>query len=136
MLAYAALTRLTRDLRLTGRQVVTKYKTNRASVKCQRDWCCFVGMQRLFFANAELFQDCVLDAMMASPTPVQWLVVGAEPITSVDVTAAGPTASQLFSMCSTGLCCGTVLRDNQTRKISPASVYAGTICQRGPSVVA
>ena len=42
----------------------------------------------LFFANAELFRDRVLDAVAASPTPVQWLVVGAEPITSVDVTAA------------------------------------------------
>ena len=42
----------------------------------------------LFFANAKLFQDRVLDVAAASPTPVQWLVVGAEPITSVDVTAA------------------------------------------------
>jgi len=42
----------------------------------------------LFFANAELFRDRVLDAVAASPTPVRWLVVSAEPITSVDVTAA------------------------------------------------
>ena len=42
----------------------------------------------LFFANAELFHDRVLDAVDASPTPVRWLVVAAEPITSVDVTAA------------------------------------------------
>ena len=42
----------------------------------------------LFFANAKLFQDRVLDAVAASPTSVQWLIVGAEPITSVDVTAA------------------------------------------------
>jgi high affinity sulfate transporter 1 len=42
----------------------------------------------LFFANAELFQDRVLDAVGASPTPVRWLVVAAEPVTSVDVTAA------------------------------------------------
>src|SRR6187200_2493565 len=42
----------------------------------------------LFFANAELFHDRVLDAVAASPTPVQWLVVTAEPVTSVDVTAA------------------------------------------------
>ena len=42
----------------------------------------------LFFANAELFQDRVLDAVAASPTPVRWLVVAAEPVTSVDVTAA------------------------------------------------
>jgi len=42
----------------------------------------------LFFANAELFRERVLGAVAASPTPVRWLVVGAEPITSVDVTAA------------------------------------------------
>ena len=42
----------------------------------------------LFFANAELFQNRALDAVSASPTPVRWLVVEAEPVTSVDVTAA------------------------------------------------
>ena len=42
----------------------------------------------LFFANAELFHDRVLDAVASSPTPVRWLVVAAEPVTSVDVTAA------------------------------------------------
>jgi high affinity sulfate transporter 1 len=42
----------------------------------------------LFFANAELFHDRVLDAVAASPTPVRWLVVAAEPVTSVDVTSA------------------------------------------------
>jgi high affinity sulfate transporter 1 len=42
----------------------------------------------LFFANAELFQNRALDAVAASPTPVRRLVVAAEPVTSVDVTAA------------------------------------------------
>jgi len=42
----------------------------------------------LFFANAELFNERVLDAVAASPTPVRWLVVAAEPVTSVDVTSA------------------------------------------------
>jgi high affinity sulfate transporter 1 len=42
----------------------------------------------LFFANAEFFQNSALDAVAASPLPVRWLVVGAEPVTSVDVTAA------------------------------------------------
>jgi len=42
----------------------------------------------LFFANAELFHDRVLQAIASSPTPVRWLVVAAEPVTSVDVTAA------------------------------------------------
>ena len=42
----------------------------------------------LFFANAEFFQQRVLEAVATSPTPVRWLVVAAEPVTSVDVTAA------------------------------------------------
>jgi len=42
----------------------------------------------LFFANAEFFHDRVLDAVASSPTPVRWLVVAAEPVTSIDVTAA------------------------------------------------
>jgi high affinity sulfate transporter 1 len=42
----------------------------------------------LFFANAELFQERVLDAVASSPTPVRRFVVAAEPVTSVDVTAA------------------------------------------------
>jgi len=42
----------------------------------------------LFFANAELFQTLALRAVAASPTPAQWLVVAAEPVTSIDVTAA------------------------------------------------
>jgi len=42
----------------------------------------------LFFANAELFHQRVLDAVAKSPTPVRWVVIAAEPVTSVDVTAA------------------------------------------------
>jgi high affinity sulfate transporter 1 len=42
----------------------------------------------LFFANAEFFHERVMDAVAGSPTPVRWLVVAAEPVTSVDVTAA------------------------------------------------
>jgi high affinity sulfate transporter 1 len=42
----------------------------------------------LFFANAEQFHERVLEAVAASPTPVRWVVVAAEPVTSVDVTSA------------------------------------------------
>jgi high affinity sulfate transporter 1 len=42
----------------------------------------------LFFANAEFFHDRVLEAVATSSTPVRWLVVAAEPVTSIDVTAA------------------------------------------------
>ena len=42
----------------------------------------------LFFANAELFRQRVLEAVAQSPTPVRRLVVAAEPVTSIDVTSA------------------------------------------------
>jgi high affinity sulfate transporter 1 len=42
----------------------------------------------LFFANAELFKERVLDAVAKSPSLASWVVVAAEPVTSVDVTAA------------------------------------------------
>jgi high affinity sulfate transporter 1 len=48
----------------------------------------------LFFANAEFFKERVLDAVAKSPTSVRWLVVAAEPVTSVDV-SAGDTVAEL-----------------------------------------
>ena len=48
----------------------------------------------LFFANAELFNERVLAAVAGSQAPVRRVVVAAEPITSVDVTAAD-TLSEL-----------------------------------------
>ena len=46
----------------------------------------------LFFANAELFRERVVATVAHSPTQVCWLVIAAEPITSVDVTAADTLA--------------------------------------------
>jgi MFS superfamily sulfate permease-like transporter len=46
----------------------------------------------LFFANAEFFKERALDAVETSPTPVRWLVVAAEPVTSVDITACDMVA--------------------------------------------
>ena len=48
----------------------------------------------LFFANAELFKQRALDAVANSPTPARWLVVAAEPVTGIDVTA-GDTLAEL-----------------------------------------
>jgi high affinity sulfate transporter 1 len=42
----------------------------------------------LFFANAELFHQRVLEAVARSPTPVRRIIVAAEPVTSIDVTSA------------------------------------------------
>jgi high affinity sulfate transporter 1 len=42
----------------------------------------------LFFANAELFRERVMNAIASAPTTTSWVVVAAEPVTSIDVTAA------------------------------------------------
>ncbi len=42
----------------------------------------------LFFANAEFFREEVLERVDTADPPVRWVVVTAEPITSVDATAA------------------------------------------------
>ena len=42
----------------------------------------------LFFANAEVFREHVLQAVADAPTPTKWVVVAAEPVTDIDVTAA------------------------------------------------
>lgn len=42
----------------------------------------------LFFANAEMFREHVLRAVSEAPTPAKWVVVAAEPVTDVDITAA------------------------------------------------
>lgn len=57
----------------------------------------------LFFANAELFHDRALDAVASSPTPVRWLVVAAEPITSVDVTSTDMLAELIETLQAAGI---------------------------------
>ncbi len=42
----------------------------------------------LFFANAEVFREHVLQAIADAPTPTKCVVVAAEPVTDIDITAA------------------------------------------------
>ncbi|MEI7462042.1 MAG: SulP family inorganic anion transporter [Pirellula sp.] len=42
----------------------------------------------LFFANAAVFEERVQHAIALAPTPTKWVIVAAEPVTDVDVTAA------------------------------------------------
>ena len=42
----------------------------------------------LFFANAEIFREHVLQAVADAPTPTRWVVVAAEPVTDIDITAS------------------------------------------------
>jgi high affinity sulfate transporter 1 len=42
----------------------------------------------LFFANASVFQEHVLQAVALAPTPTKWVIIAAEPVTDIDITAA------------------------------------------------
>ncbi|HEX2888961.1 SulP family inorganic anion transporter, partial [Vineibacter terrae] len=79
----------------------------------------------LFFANAELFQERVLDAVSASPTPVRWLVVAAEPVTSVDVTAADMLAELDGRLHAAGIeLCFAELKDPVKDKLKRFGLFA------------
>jgi high affinity sulfate transporter 1 len=57
----------------------------------------------LFFANAELFHECILDAVAKSPTPARRIIVSAEPVTSIDVTSADMLAELLHALNESGV---------------------------------
>ena len=57
----------------------------------------------LFFANAELFHQRVLEAVAQSPTPVKRLIVAAEPVTSIDVTSADMLAELHRTLTESGI---------------------------------
>ena len=57
----------------------------------------------LFFANAELFKERIFEAVAASPTRVNWVVVAAEPVTSVDVTASDSLAELIGDLQAKGI---------------------------------
>ena len=79
----------------------------------------------LFFANAELFQQHVLDAAAASPTPVRWLVVAAEPVTSVDVTAADVLAELNDALRAAGIqLCFAEMKDPVKDKLKRFGLFS------------
>jgi len=57
----------------------------------------------LFFANAELFHQRVLEAIAESPSPVRRIIVTAEPVTSIDVTSADMLAELEHSLTESGI---------------------------------
>jgi high affinity sulfate transporter 1 len=57
----------------------------------------------LFFANAELFHQRVLEAIAQSPTPVRRIIVTAEPVTSIDVTSADMLAELEHTLTKSGV---------------------------------
>jgi MFS superfamily sulfate permease-like transporter len=57
----------------------------------------------LFFANAELFHESVLEAVAKSPTPARRIIVSAEPVTSVDVTSADMLVELVRTLSESGV---------------------------------
>src|SRR5262245_21028004 len=79
----------------------------------------------LFFANAELFKERILQASAESPTPVRWVVVAAEPVTSVDVTAADTVADLDKALEQSGIkLCFAELKDPVKDKLKRFGLFA------------
>lgn len=79
----------------------------------------------LFFANAEFFKERILAAIETSPTPVRWLVVAAEPVTSVDVTACDTVAELDEALKARGIeLCFAELKDPVKDKLKRFGLYA------------
>jgi high affinity sulfate transporter 1 len=55
----------------------------------------------LFFANAEAFREAIEAAVAGAATPVRWVVVAAEPVTDIDMTAAD-TLEELLEVLARG----------------------------------
>jgi len=79
----------------------------------------------LFFANAELFQTRVRDAVETAPAPVRWLVVTAEPVTSVDVTSADMLAELEDALNAAGIrLCFAEMKDPVKDKMKRFGLFA------------
>jgi high affinity sulfate transporter 1 len=78
----------------------------------------------LFFANAELFKQSVLDAVANAPSKAQWVVVTAEPVTSVDVTAADTLAELQSALNEAGVeLCFAELKDPVKDKLKRFGLF-------------
>ncbi|HUD73337.1 MAG TPA: sulfate permease [Dongiaceae bacterium] len=79
----------------------------------------------LFFANAELFRDRVLEAVKSSPTPARRVVVAAEPVTSIDVTAADVLAELDDALKESGIeLCFAEMKDPVKDKLKRFGLFA------------
>jgi MFS superfamily sulfate permease-like transporter len=67
----------------------------------------------------------VLDAVATSPTPVWWLVVAAEPVTSVDVTSADMLAELDETLHAAGIAlCVAEMKDPVKDKLKRFELFA------------
>jgi len=79
----------------------------------------------LFFANAELFRERVSNAAAKSSTPVRRVVVAAEPVTGVDITAADALAELDEALSSAGIeLCFAELKDPVKDKLKRFGLFS------------
>ena len=79
----------------------------------------------LFFANAETFRDLVMTAIESSPTPVNWFVVGAEPVTSIDVTSADTLDELDHTLAQAGIrLCMAEMKDPVKNKLKRLGLFS------------
>lgn len=79
----------------------------------------------LFFANAEFFRDRVMTALESSPTQVNWLVVEAEPVTSIDVTSADTLDELDHTLAKAGiLLCFAEMKDPVKDKLKRFGLFS------------
>jgi high affinity sulfate transporter 1 len=73
----------------------------------------------LFFANAELFNAAALEAIDAAPKPVRRMIVTAEPVTSIDVTANDSLLELVRTLRAQGIeLCFAELKDRVKDKLA------------------
>lgn len=79
----------------------------------------------LFFANAELFNERVMEAVARAPAPVRWVVVAAEPVTSIDVTAGDALAELDETLHNAGIeLCFAEMKDPVKDKLKRFELFA------------
>jgi MFS superfamily sulfate permease-like transporter len=79
----------------------------------------------LFFANAELFRERVSNAVAKSSTPIRRVVVAAEPVTGVDITAADALAELDEALSGAGIeLCFAELKDPVKDKLKRFGLFS------------
>ena len=88
-------------------------------------WLIVSTPERVLFANAELFRDRVMIAVESSATQVNWLVVGAEPVTSIDVTSADTLEELDHSLTKAGIrLCFAEMKDPVKDKLKNFGLFS------------
>lgn len=79
----------------------------------------------LFFANAEMFREQILRSISEAPTSTHWMVVAAEPVTDVDITAADVLTELSEELAASGIkLCFAVMKGPVKDHLKRYGLYA------------